>query len=106
MKIRAIKEAEAEAARTEIQAKADAEAKFMAGQGIARQRQAIMSGLRESVNSFKTEAGIPFLLPHFSPPPALASSLHLASPFAPLLRALASSRRLPARRCRASSRRR
>ena len=54
-KIRAIKEAEAEAARTEIQAKADAEAKFMQGQGIARQRQAIMSGLRESVNSFKTE---------------------------------------------------
>jgi len=55
VKIRAIKEAEAEAARTEIQAKADAEAKFMQGQGIARQRQAIMTGLRESVNSFKTE---------------------------------------------------
>merc|ERR1712167_462821 len=42
VKIRAIKEA-------------DAEAKFMQGQGIARQRQAIMSGLRESVNAFKTE---------------------------------------------------
>jgi len=27
----------------------------MAGQGIARQRQAIISGLRESVNSFKSE---------------------------------------------------
>merc|ERR1719231_1680382 len=55
VKIRAVKEAEAEAARTEIQAKADAEAKFLAGQGIARQRQAIMEGLRESVNAFKSE---------------------------------------------------
>ena len=55
VKIRAIKEAEAEAARTEIQAKADAEAKFMQGQGIARQRQAIMTGLRDSVNAFKSE---------------------------------------------------
>merc|ERR1719231_482773 len=54
VKIRAVKEAEA--ARTEIQAKADAEAKFLAGQGIARQRQAIMEGLRESVNAFKSEA--------------------------------------------------
>merc|ERR1712166_561705 len=45
----------AEAARTEIVAKADAEAKFLAGQGIARQRQAIMEGLRESVNAFKNE---------------------------------------------------
>jgi len=55
VKIRAIKEAEAEASRTEIQAKADAEAKFLAGQGISRQRQAIMEGLRESVNAFKSE---------------------------------------------------
>merc|ERR1719231_1580946 len=55
VKIRSIKEAEAEAARTEIQAKADAEAKFLAGQGIARQRQAIMEGLRESVNAFRSE---------------------------------------------------
>merc|ERR1711967_75249 len=47
--------AEAEAARTEIQAKADAEAKYMAGQGISRQRQAIIAGLRDSVNSFKSE---------------------------------------------------
>merc|ERR1711971_328870 len=46
VKIRAIKEAEAEAA---------AEAKFMQGQGIARQRQAIISGLRDSVNQFKAE---------------------------------------------------
>ena len=55
VKIRAVKEAEADAARTEIQAKADAEAKFLAGQGIARQRQSIMEGLRESVNAFKSE---------------------------------------------------
>merc|ERR1719146_352175 len=54
-KIRAVKEAEAEAGRIEIQAKAEAEAKFLAGQGIARQRQAIMEGLRESVNAFKQE---------------------------------------------------
>jgi len=54
-KIRAVKEAEAEASRTEIQAKADAEAKFLGGQGISRQRQAIMEGLRESVNAFKNE---------------------------------------------------
>uniref|UniRef100_A0A7S0IY02 Band 7 domain-containing protein n=1 Tax=Calcidiscus leptoporus TaxID=127549 RepID=A0A7S0IY02_9EUKA len=59
VKIRAIKEAEAEAARTEIQAKADAEAKYMQGQGIARQRQAIITGLRDSVNAFKSEvAGV------------------------------------------------
>jgi regulator of protease activity HflC (stomatin/prohibitin superfamily) len=58
-KIRAVKEAEAEASRTEIQAKADAEAKFLGGQGISRQRQAIMEGLRESVNAFKNEvAGV------------------------------------------------
>merc|ERR1740124_997390 len=44
VKIRAVKEAEA-----------DAEAKFLTGQGIARQRQAIMEGLRESVNAFKNE---------------------------------------------------
>merc|ERR1719197_1990197 len=54
-KIRAVKEAEAEAGRIEIQAKADAEAKFLGGQGISRQRQAIMEGLRESVNAFKNE---------------------------------------------------
>ena len=55
VKIRAVKEAEAEAARTEIQAKADAEASFLSGQGISRQRQAIMEGLRESVNAFSRD---------------------------------------------------
>jgi hypothetical protein len=33
---------------------ADAESKYLAGQGIARQRQAIMSGLQESVTAFQT----------------------------------------------------
>merc|ERR1719329_1714653 len=55
VKIKAVKEAEAEAARIEIQAKADAEAKFLAGQGISRQRQAIMGGLRESMQAFKAD---------------------------------------------------
>merc|ERR1719389_952519 len=54
-RLRVAAEAEAEASRTEIQAKADAEAKFLGGQGISRQRQAIMEGLRESVNAFKSE---------------------------------------------------
>jgi len=55
VKIKAIKEAEAEASRTEIQAKASAEAAHLAGVGISRQRQAIMEGLRESVNAWGTE---------------------------------------------------
>ena len=55
VKIKAIKEAEAEASRTEIQAKASAEAAHLSGVGIARQRQAIMEGLRESVNAWGSE---------------------------------------------------
>jgi len=55
VKIKAIKEAEAEASRTEIQAKASAEAMHLSGVGIARQRQAIMEGLRESVNAWGSE---------------------------------------------------
>merc|ERR1719465_70567 len=53
VKVKAIKEAEA--ARTEIQAKASAEAMHLSGVGIARQRQAIMEGLRESVNAWGSE---------------------------------------------------
>ena len=34
-------------------AEADAEAKYLAGQGVARQRQAIVNGLRESVLNFE-----------------------------------------------------
>merc|ERR1711966_346541 len=37
------------------QAEADAEAKYLAGTGIARQRQAIVNGLRESVMHFKED---------------------------------------------------
>jgi len=55
VKIRAVKDAEATASAIEIQAKADAEATYMSGVGMARQRQAIMSGLRESVNAFGKE---------------------------------------------------
>lgn len=33
-------------------AEADSEAKFLSGQGIARQRQAIITGLRDSVTEF------------------------------------------------------
>eukprot|EP00322_Chrysochromulina_rotalis_P002344 CAMPEP_0115841042 /NCGR_PEP_ID=MMETSP0287-20121206/7085_1 /TAXON_ID=412157 /ORGANISM="Chrysochromulina rotalis, Strain UIO044" /LENGTH=295 /DNA_ID=CAMNT_0003294677 /DNA_START=63 /DNA_END=950 /DNA_ORIENTATION=- len=55
IKIRAIKDAEAAASAIEIQAAADAEAMYLSGKGIARQRQAIMSGLRESVNAFGQE---------------------------------------------------
>merc|ERR550514_750784 len=55
IKIKSIKEAEAEASRTEIQAKASAEAMHLSGVGIARQRQAIMEGLRESVNAWGSE---------------------------------------------------
>lgn len=51
-KIRVLKMAEAEAGQTKIQAEAEAEAKYLAGTGIARQRQAIMNGLRESVLHF------------------------------------------------------
>jgi len=51
-KIRVLKRAEAEAGSIKINAEADAEAKYLAGTGIARQRQAIMNGLRESVLHF------------------------------------------------------
>lgn len=52
MKIVMIKEAEARAARIRIEAEADADAKELAGQGLSRQRQAIVDGLQESVNLF------------------------------------------------------
>ncbi len=40
-------------------AEADAEAKFLQGQGMARQRQAIISGLRDSVVDFGNSVGWP-----------------------------------------------
>lgn len=47
--------AEAEKIMVVKAAEADAEAKYLAGTGIARQRQAIINGLRESVVHFQAE---------------------------------------------------
>ena len=55
MRLAAFEQSEADKIRVVKAAEADAEAKYLAGQGIARQRQAIMSGLRESVQAFQTE---------------------------------------------------
>ena len=55
MRLAAFEQAEADKVKVVKAAEADAEAKYLAGQGIARQRQAIMSGLRESVQAFQTE---------------------------------------------------
>ena len=49
MREAAMEKAEAEKIQVVKGAEADAESKFLAGQGIARQRQAIINGLRESV---------------------------------------------------------
>ncbi|GMH42871.1 hypothetical protein BSKO_10790 [Bryopsis sp. KO-2023] len=56
-RLRAAAEEKAEAEKLKVvkSAEADAEAKFLAGQGIARQRQAIVSGLRESVMQFSSD---------------------------------------------------
>ena len=49
MREAALEKAEADKVQVVKAAEADAESKFLAGQGIARQRQAIINGLRESV---------------------------------------------------------
>jgi len=51
----AVEKAEAEKITVVKAAEAEAEAKFLAGQGIARQRQAIVAGLRESVLEFSSQ---------------------------------------------------
>ena len=51
----AVEKAEAEKVTVVKAAEAEAEAKFLAGQGIARQRQAIVAGLRESVVEFSSQ---------------------------------------------------
>ena len=56
-KIILVKDAEAKAEKITIEAKAEADAKELNGQGLARQRQAIIDGLQESVKLFKE--GIP-----------------------------------------------
>ena len=50
-----IKRAEAQALADIKAAEADAEAKFLAGQGIARQRSAIIDGLKESLGAAESE---------------------------------------------------
>ena len=47
-----VKAAEARAERTRIEAAADADSKHLAGQGLSRQRQALVDGLSASVKSF------------------------------------------------------
>lgn len=54
--IKVIKAAEASKVKTIMAAEGEAEAKFLSGQGMARQRQAIVEGLRESVVGF--QAGV------------------------------------------------
>jgi regulator of protease activity HflC (stomatin/prohibitin superfamily) len=51
-KIIMVKKAEALAQKIRIEAEADADAKELAGEGLSRQRQAIVNGLQESVNLF------------------------------------------------------
>ena len=55
MRVAAQDRAEAEKIMVVKAAEADAEAKYLAGTGIARQRQAIINGLRESVMNFQQE---------------------------------------------------
>lgn len=50
--------AEAEKVKEVKAAEADAESKYLAGTGIARQRQAIVNGLRESVAAFQDNVSI------------------------------------------------
>jgi len=52
LRLAAAEKAEAQKVTVVKAAEADAEAKYLAGQGIARQRQAIVNGLRESVKDF------------------------------------------------------
>lgn len=55
LRLAAYEQSEADKIRIVKAAEADAEAKYLAGQGIARQRQAIIGGLRESVQAFQSE---------------------------------------------------
>lgn len=55
LRVAAFENAEANKVKVVKAAEADAEAKYLAGLGIARQRQAIVNGLRESVKEFASE---------------------------------------------------
>lgn len=52
LRLAAAERAEAEKVAVVKAAEAEAEAKYLSGQGVARQRQAIINGLRESVRAF------------------------------------------------------
>lgn len=52
LRVAALETAEANKVTVVKQAEAEAESKFLQGQGIARQRQAIIAGLRDSVKDF------------------------------------------------------
>ncbi|XP_024376157.1 hypersensitive-induced response protein 1 [Physcomitrium patens] len=52
MRVAAVEKAEAEKILQVKRAEAEAESKYLSGMGIARQRQAIVNGLRESVMAF------------------------------------------------------
>lgn len=55
LRVAAVEKGEAQKIATVKAAEAEAEAKYLQGQGIARQRQAIVNGLRESVVQFSAE---------------------------------------------------
>jgi len=61
-KILAVKDAEAHAAKVRIVAQAEADSAELQGQGISRQRQAIVDGLEKSVNNFRE--GVPGVQPN------------------------------------------
>jgi len=52
LRVAALEKAEANKVTMVKSAEAEAESKFLQGQGLARQRQAIVSGLRDSVKAF------------------------------------------------------
>jgi len=55
MRLAAQEKAEADKILSVKSAEAEAEAKFLSGTGVARQRQAIVDGLRDSIKDFSTE---------------------------------------------------
>eukprot|EP01066_Platyproteum_vivax_P011960 Platyproteum_vivax@DN5428_c0_g1_i2.p1 len=54
LRIAAAEKAEAQKLLTVKRAEADAQSKYLQGEGIARQRKAIVDGLRDSVHDFST----------------------------------------------------
>lgn len=54
MRVAALEKAEAHKVTMVKSAEAEAEAKYLSGQGMARQRQAIVAGLRDSVKDFSS----------------------------------------------------